>query len=157
MVLLILVGPPIKHNLTIKLHLGIDKQSKIIRSELENGDPWFLEQRRIIFLKHNVIITDDEFREPTWQISSQQRTKFLPGTFRASGTFILSLRSIIEQDLYARRKPQIGYRWVPGLHTSGISFRKDPPPLYYPIIDPTAEEIQPMLINLVPLHDILRH
>jgi hypothetical protein len=131
-ILLLLVGPPIKHNLTIKIHLGIDKQSEIIRSELANSHEWFVEQRIAILTKYNVILLDDEFKEPTWEISSYKRQRFLTGTFRASGTFILSLRSIIEEDVDKRQLHNYAVMWLPG-NNGGIVYRKDSPPIRYPL------------------------
>jgi hypothetical protein len=100
----LLSGPPVIHgpSLSLRLHLGTDQHSAIIRSELACDHPWFVRHRLAIQSRYRLTVDDEARLFPTWQISAGPRETFRPGSFAASGTFILALKSITDIDRWER-------------------------------------------------------
>ncbi len=95
------------------LHLGNDRQSDVIRSELNRDQPWFNIQRKAITKRHRLIVDDDARLFPTWRFNRNlPKERFKPGSFSASGTFMLSLRSIAEIDRWENAYDVGGSRLV---------------------------------------------
>lgn len=95
--------PEASPTLTLRLHLGIDQRSKIARAELSREDLFWTWRLEKIRQNYRLIVDDDAFDNPTWQIGHGDRQVFRPGSFAASGTFIQALESIAEIDNWERR------------------------------------------------------
>lgn len=98
LLLAVLIGPPPQGATPLKIHLGRDHQSAIIRSELANNHDWFIRRRLPIFERYRVTVDDDANLYPTYQIGDERkRSRFHAGTFAASGSFVLNLAEIGER------------------------------------------------------------
>ena len=102
-----LVGPlPDPPVLTLRIHLGRDHRSRIALAELSRNHPWWNAKRRHVQEHYRIIVDDQANDEPTWQIGTgDERHKFPPGTFIASGSFWLCLESITGIDYWERHNP----------------------------------------------------
>jgi len=102
----------------LKIHCGRDWRSKIIRSELSRNHPWFAAKRQVIGERYKIMVDDDENLQPSYQIGSGERMRFAAGAFAASGSFMLTLSSVVECDLWERGSED-GYR-NDGVTANGI-------------------------------------
>lgn len=106
--LVVLSGPPLPSDSTLqlRLHLGRDFASRVIRSELSRNGPYFLSKRLAIERHYRIVVDDDANLEPTYQIGrGGERLRFRQGTFAASGTFIRHLAHLCAVNLWERRNP----------------------------------------------------
>jgi hypothetical protein len=117
LLLAVLTGPLPKAQptLTLRIHLGNDFASSVIRSELARTHPWFALKRQAIEQNYRLVIDDDEFDGPSYSIGrGAERQVFRPGSFRASGCFMRALESICEVDRYERENADCDYESVDG-------------------------------------------
>lgn len=110
----LLTGPFPEPNLKLTVHLGRDRNSAVFRSELGRHDAWSIEHRLAIGRTHRLLVDDDEFSRPTYQIGSGQRLPFPRGACAASGTAMLTLRSIAETDAWEREYVSPWGHWKDG-------------------------------------------
>jgi|GEM_PF-5476846 len=82
--------------LTLRLHLGTDRRSRILAHEMACDHPYWIAERSRIERLVRVRIDDEAFGEPFWQIGRSRREKFPAGAFTASGSAIRTVRSIVE-------------------------------------------------------------
>lgn len=130
----LLVGPvpePLGR-VPLRIHLGRDHRSAVIRSELANDHSWFVRRRLAIGESYRLIVDDDENLEPSYQIGDErQRSRFSAGSFAASGSFILNLAEIGERWIADNRDyfdKSDGVNNVSATHIREISFQPDAAP-----------------------------
>ncbi len=94
--------PDAAPTLSLRVHLGKDARSRIARHELENPHHFWVSRRMEIGRHYRLIVDEDSFDQPTYQIGHGPREPFAPGACAASGSFIRSLTSICELDNWER-------------------------------------------------------
>src|SRR4029077_7491281 len=88
-----------------------DTRSRIARAELSREHHWWLWKRFAIEQRYRIVVDDTEFDHPSYQIGSgDERRRFAPGSFAASGSFMLTLHSLCAVDTWERSLPQIDVR-----------------------------------------------
>ena len=127
-----LIGPatdPPPAALRLTIHLGTDRRSEIIRSELRNPHQYFLAKRLKIQHRYDIRVDDDAYREPTYQIGrGGERLTFPRGAFNGSGCFLRTLEAITDRDQWERE-----YRGWQGVWMYGeFSYREIPEPDAFP-------------------------
>lgn len=149
----ILTGAPPQYTgtLQLRIHLGKDRESAIIRSELARQQPYFLAKRLFVEANYRLIVDEDANDRPSYQFGrGGERTFFRPGSFRSSGCFMRALESIAEVDRYER---ECGDGWHAGpfgmiydpQYRSEYSARK---PVPWPSVPPPVPDEIP--IDVLP-------
>lgn len=126
-----LIGPiDTAPTLRLTAHLGNDWRSRIARHELTCEHEWFAHRRLLIGRHYRIAFDEQALSEPTYQIGrGDEGEKLRPGTFSASGTFILTLESIAARDHW-ERQPASPIYWYYGMDQSG--YRSPEPPEEFP-------------------------
>lgn len=107
-----LIGPLPEASPSLKLIIHVDaksRESQIVRSELARDHLWFSTKRYIIEQHYKIEVKEDLYNaRPSYQIGkADDRHEFPPGTFSASGTFMLTLKSITDIDQFERYEPDL--------------------------------------------------
>lgn len=99
--------PESNPSLVLRIHLGDNRESRIVRAELQREELYFLEKLASVRIYYRIELVESLKRSrPMWQIGkSGELQAFPPGTFNATGTFTRTLVSIAEQDQFERWEP----------------------------------------------------
>jgi hypothetical protein len=154
----LMTGPPQPSGATLKLtiHLGRDRDSRIIRSELSRQEPYFLEKRLRVETSYRLTVDEEANDRPSYQIGRGDREFFRRGSFRASGCFMAALASIVECDRYERENDDgwSNVNGVLGYDRRRIIERENRRPVPWPPLAPAELKAADPASPELPVDDI---
>lgn len=101
----VLVGhAPSLPTFALKIHVGRNHESDVVRAELRCQAAWFVSRREMIEGNYRLIVVDDLYSQrPYVEIGrGAVRYELRPGSFCGSGAFMRALESIAELDRWER-------------------------------------------------------